>query len=276
MFDTNDLPGRVPAWQLPGAPENRWPVFFALMAAVFLQRAVPLEYVVFPRWPLILLECSLLVVLAVINPVPLTKFARAGTTATLIVLAAIAAAARWPAIAVGTLVLIGVLSVRPQRLTRLTRLAGVLTVALLAAITVDNTASAVVLDYRIVTGQVSNNPAVLLGSGGAVFVTNIIVFGIWYWSMDLGGPLARAGAREDAPRWPDFLFPQTAQPDLAPPNWQPRFIDYLYVSFTNVVAFSPTDTQPLTARAKAMMAIQSVVALSTLALVFARAVNVLD
>ncbi len=246
------------------------------MAAVFLQRAVPLEYVVFPRWPLLLLECSLLVVLAVINPVPLTKSARASTTATLFVLAAIAAAARWPAITLGTLVLIGVLSIRPQRLTRLSRLAAVLTVALLAAITVDNTASALVLDYRIVSGQVSNNPAVLLGSGGAVFITNIIVFGIWYWSMDLGGPQARAGTGADAPRWPDFLFPQTAQPDLAPPNWQPRFIDYLYVSFTNVVAFSPTDTLPLTPRAKAMMAIQSIVALSTLALVFARAVNVLD
>ena len=65
---------------------------------------------------------------------------------------------------------------------------------LLAAITLDNTASALVLGYRIVTGQVSNNPAVLLGSGGAVFVTNIIVFGIWYWKIDLGGPLGRAGA----------------------------------------------------------------------------------
>lgn len=246
------------------------------MAAVFLQRAVPLEYVVFPRWPLILLEWLLLVVLAVINPVPLTKSARARITVTLFVLAAIAAAAHWPAIAVGTLLLIPVISIRPERLTRLTRLGTVLTLAILAAITIDNTASALVLDYRIVSGQVSNNPAVLLGSGGAVFITNIIVFGIWYWSMDLGGPQVRGGAGRDSPRWPDFLFPQTAQPDLAPPNWQPRFIDYLYVSFTNVVAFSPTDTLPLTPRAKAMMAIQSIVALSTLALVFARAVNVLN
>lgn len=275
MFDANDMSGRVPAWQLPGAPENRWPVFFALMAAMFLQRAVPLEYVVVPRWPLLLLEWLLLLVLAVINPVPLTKPARVRVTMTLLALAAIAAAAHWPAIAVGTLLLIPVIGVRPQRLTRPTRLGAALTVALLAAITVDNAASALVLDYRILTGQVSNNPAVLLGSGGAIFVTNIIMFGIWYWTVDLGGPEARAEGGE-APRWPDFLFPQTSQPDLAPPNWQPRFIDYLYVSFTNVVAFSPTDTQPLTARAKAMMAIQSVVALSTLALVFARAVNVLD
>ena len=271
----DDEPTTRPDWQRPGVPEHRWPVFFALMAAVFLQRAVPLEYVVFPRWPLLFLEWLLLVVLAVINPVPLTKPARLGATATLLALAAIAGAAHWPAIAVGTLLLIGVIGVGPQRLTRLTRLGTVLTVALLAAITVDNTASALVLDYRIISGQVSNNAAVLLGSGGAVFITNIIVFGIWYWSIDLGGPLGRAGAGEGAQRWPDFLFPQTAQPGLAPPNWQPRFVDYLYVSFTNVVAFSPTDTLPLTARAKAMMAIQSIVALSTLALVIARAVNVL-
>jgi uncharacterized membrane protein len=128
-----------------------------------------------------------------------------------------------------------------------------------------------------VTGQVSNNPAVLLGGGGAVFATCIIVYGIWYWLVDLGSPSGRTGADAHYPaaRYPDFLFPQSEKPDLAPPGWQPRFVDYLYLSFTNVVAFSPTDTLPLTPRAKALMALQSVVALSTLVLVVARAVNVL-
>jgi len=118
---------------------------------------------------------------------------------------------------------------------------------------------------------------VLLGGGAAVFVTNIIVFGICYWTIDLGGPLGRAGtdARHPASRYPDFVFPQSEKPDLAPSGWQPRFPDYLYLSFTNVVAFSPTDTMPLTPRAKGLMAVQSVVALSTLVLVIARAVNVL-
>ena len=103
------------------------------------------------------------------------------------------------------------------------------------------------------------------------------MFGIWYWELDLGGPFARAGVDERHPRriYPDFLLPQTDRPALAPEDWEPRFLDYLYVSLTNVIAFSPTDTMPLTRRAKAMMAVQSLVAVSTLALVIARAINVL-
>ena len=114
----------------------------------------------------------------------------------------------------------------------------------------------------------------LLGSGAAIFVTNIIVFGIWYWELDRGGPFARrAGTRP----YPDFLFPQM-DPDtakLARPGWRPTFVDYLYVSITNVMAFSPTDTMPLSRWAKAMMTVQAMVALCTAGLVIARAVNVL-
>ena len=257
-------------------PESRWPVFFAVIAAIFLQRAVPLEYTVLPRWPLILLEGLLLVVLALVNPVPEPISVRLRTAATLSVLGAIAVAAHWPLIATGVAALV-ITEIAQIRLPRFTAVGSAATLVLLAAITLDNVASAAVLDYRIVTGQVSNNAAVLLGSGGAVFVTNIIVFGIWYWTIDLGGPLGRAGtdARDCASRYPDFLFPQSEKPALAPPGWRPRFPDYLYLSFTNVVAFSPTDTMPLTSRAKGLMAVQSVVALSTLLLVVARAVNVL-
>ncbi|MBN7299866.1 hypothetical protein IUU89_28550, partial [Mycobacteroides abscessus subsp. abscessus] len=75
---------------------------------------------------------------------------------------------------------------------------------------------------------------------------------------------------------PDFMFPQMANPELAPPDWRPKFPDYLYVSFTNVVAFSPTDTMPLSRWAKMLMTLQSMVALSTVALVLARAVNILS
>ena len=268
---------QLPVWQRPNAPENRWPVFIALIAAIFLQRAIPLEYTGLPRWPLISLEGLLLLVLALTNPVPLTRSVRLRTAAILVVLAAIALAAHWPLIAVGAVVLVVITAITPIRLTGFTKLGTASALVLLAAITVDNTASALVLAYRIVTGQVSNNPAVLLGSGGAVFFTNIIVFGIWYWAIDLGGPLGRAGAdtRDPASRYPDFLFPQVEKPDLAPPGWHPRFLDYFYASFTNVVAFSPSDTMPLTPRAKSLMALQSVVALSTLFLVVARAVNVL-
>ena len=88
---------------------------------------------------------------------------------------------RWPLVAMEVLLLVVLLVLNPIKLTRPTRLGKTASYLLLAAITVDNTASAVILDYHIVTGKVSNDPAVLLGSGAAVFITNIIVFGIWYW-----------------------------------------------------------------------------------------------
>jgi hypothetical protein len=224
---------RLPAWLQPGNPESRWPVLVALIAAIVMQRAIPVAYTVVPRWPLIAMELLLLVILVTLNPRRLTRDTTYG---------------RWASF------------------------------VLLAAITIDNTTSAILLDYRILTGEVSNDPEVLLGSGAAVFVTNIIVFGIWYWELDLGGPFARQAPLENRNpkrRYPDFMFPQMDARQVAPKDWEPRFLDYLYVSVTNVMAFSPTDTMPLTHRAKAMMTVQALVAVSTIALVFARAVNVL-
>jgi hypothetical protein len=103
-------------------------------------------------------------------------------------------------------------------------------------------------------------------------VTNVLLFGLWYWEFDRGGPLRRASGREAAP---DFMFPQMADPRMAPDGWRPSLIDYLYVSFTNATAFSPTDTMPLTPTAKVLMAVQSLASLITVGLVFARAVNIL-
>lgn len=231
--DTDDVAPNhehhLPPWLRPGDPESRWATLTALIVAMALQLAVPDQYTVVPRWPLITLEALLLAVLVLINPTKFTRTNAFERTASMV---------------------------------------------LLAAITLDNIASAVVLDVQILTGKVSQEAELLLGSGGAVFLTNIIVFGIWYWEMDLGGPFAR-GSTDRKLRHPDFLFPQTDNPRIAGPDWAPRFADYLYVSFTNVVAFSPTDTMPLTRRAKSLMALQSMVAVSTLALVIARAVNVL-
>jgi hypothetical protein len=113
----------------------------------------------------------------------------------------------------------------------------------------------------------------LLFAGAVLWLTNVLIFGIWYWELDRGGP-ARRLTRSNASTPPDFLFPQMAQPGLAP-GWRPGFVDYLYTSFTNATAFSPTDTMPLSAMAKLLMAIQSLIALTTILLVVARAVNVL-
>ena len=113
----------------------------------------------------------------------------------------------------------------------------------------------------------------LLFAGAVLWLTNVLIFGIWYWELDRGGP-ARRLAQSNASRPPDFLFPQMTQPGLAP-GWRPGFVDYLYTSYTNATAFSPTDTMPLSAMAKLLMAIQSLIALTTILLVVARAVNVL-
>jgi uncharacterized membrane protein len=108
----------------------------------------------------------------------------------------------------------------------------------------------------------------LLISAITVWLTNVLVFALWYWELDRGGPAARrgpGGARGD------FLFPQ----QTAPEAWTPGFVDYLYLSFTNATSLGPTDTLPLTAWAKLLMMLQALVSLLTLVLVAAHAVNVL-
>jgi hypothetical protein len=112
----------------------------------------------------------------------------------------------------------------------------------------------------------------LLVAGTLVLATNVITFGLLYWQLDSGGPAGRAA---DPVPYPDFQFPQTATTGLAAPGWRPRFPDHLYLAFTNVVAFSPTDTMPLTSRAKALMALQSLISVAVLIVVLARVINIL-
>jgi hypothetical protein len=113
--------------------------------------------------------------------------------------------------------------------------------------------------------------AQLLLKAGTVWGTNVITFGLWFWEFDRGGPVRRL--RPDPPL-PDFQFPQLENPQLAPPGWRPRLLDYVYLSFTNSIAFSPTDAMPLSARAKLMMLAESGISSVTILLVAARAVNI--
>ena len=113
----------------------------------------------------------------------------------------------------------------------------------------------------------------LLMSGGVVWLANAIAFGLAYWELDSGGPVARALSEE--PRKPDFQFPQDENPQLAREGWAPRLMDYFYVSLTNAMAFSPTDAMPLTRLAKTLMAAESTLSAVTILLVAARAVNIL-
>jgi hypothetical protein len=105
-----------------------------------------------------------------------------------------------------------------------------------------------------------------------IWLTSLLIFALWYWEMDRGGPGKRA-AGHDQP--PDFLFPQMSDDRIEPLEWRPKFIDYLYVSLTNNTAFSPTDTMPLTPMAKSVMGIQAIASLVTIGLIVSRAVNIL-
>ena len=117
-------------------------------------------------------------------------------------------------------------------------------------------------------------PAKLLITGGAIWLTNIVVFGLWYWEFDRGGPVARALSLKNL--YPDFQFPQmTSPPEMVPPDWEPAFLDYLYLAFTNASAFSPTDVMPMSRWAKVAMTVQSLISIVTVALVVSRAVNIL-
>ena len=162
--------------------------------------------------------------------------------------------------------------INPVRLTRETTAARYLSLLLVAVLSADNGASAVLLDAKLIRGTAGSGAGPLLAAAAAIYLTNIIAFAIWYWEFDRGGPFARA--RADS-RYPDFLFPQMTQAHLARPDWRPEYADYLFVSLTNATAFSPTDTLPLTRWAKLLMSAQSIVALSTVALVIARAINIL-
>jgi hypothetical protein len=113
----------------------------------------------------------------------------------------------------------------------------------------------------------------LIVSGVVIWLTNFLIFGLWYWELDRGGPGKRASGHDEPP---DLLFPQMSDDRIEPRDWRPKFIDYLYVSLTNATAFSPTDTMPLTPMAKSVMGVQSLVSLVTIGLIVSRAVNILQ
>ncbi len=146
-----------------------------------------------------------------------------------------------------------------------------LTIFLIGVITVANMASMALLVHHLLNAHVSQGRS-LIYSAVAVWLTNVIVYGLWFWEMDRGGPHLRAGVDV---LLPDLQFPQMENPQLAAPDWRPRFFDYLYTSFANGTSFAPADAMPLSLRAKALFASESIVSLVTIAVVAARAVNIL-
>jgi uncharacterized membrane protein len=167
--------------------------------------------------------------------------------------------------------LIGMSMATPKQLEHEHPLRRQVAIGLTAFVTAANVYSLGALTHFLLHHKVSNGRE-LIGSGVLIWLTNFLIFGLWYWEMDRGGPGRRAAGHDGAP---DFLFPQMNDDRVEPPDWRPKFIDYLYVSLTNATAFSPTDTMPLTPTAKSIMGIQSLVSLVTIGLIVSRAVNIL-
>ena len=163
---------------------------------------------------------------------------------------------RWLLPAVGGLLLVGLVIANPRRVSGRSTALRASSIVLTGLISLANAISAVRLLRSLLRGQATEDAALLLRWGGAIWLTNIVIFSLWYWELDRGGPAARA---EGAHQYPDLLFPQMMSPEVAPDDWEPAFLDYFYLAFTNATAFSPTDVLPLTRWAKMLMLAQSAI-----------------
>jgi len=181
----------------------------------------------------------------------------------------------WWVFPVVELAALGAVIIRdPGRIDRRTRAARRATLVLIVLLTVGTCGGLVVLILDILSPTYGPNvgATAILGRGVMVWVTNVVVFSLWFWELDRGGAAERAAASNIPP---SFGFPEEAMPELAAEGWIPRYPDYLYLSYTNATAFSPTDTLPVRTWAKMTMMLESVISLVTAILVIARAINVL-
>jgi uncharacterized membrane protein len=218
--------------------ESRYPAAAAILVASVLYLVLPSALVVGPRYVVPALELVLLVPLLVGNP---------------------------------------------RRMTRETRALRWVSIGLLLLIAAANLSSLVLLVDQLVNGATKNGGQLLLGAA-QVWITNIIVFALAYWELDRGGPVVRTRMPRSQLPPADFRFPQDEDHDAidevaaryaAKSDWSPAYLDYLYVSVTNSSAFSPTDTMPLSHRAKVLMGTESISALMLSVLVIARGVSLL-
>lgn len=207
-----------------------------------------------PRWPVALAILVVLFLLVVLpgrfRLFPVWSLYLAGA----VVLAPMAAVA---------------ISAAKTRWLRVERMVTLLFVTIAAAGTL---AALRALIAAIVLGSTEMHGLTLLSSSVAVWVSNVLMFSLLYWQTDRDGP----GVRGSGSSQPDWLFPQEGAPSAdVPPGWRPTFVDYLFLAFSTATAFSPTDVLPLTPRAKMMMLLESAIALVTIVVVGARAINVL-
>jgi uncharacterized membrane protein len=172
------------------------------------------------------------------------------------------------------LLLVALVAANPADVRRRATWLRPLALTLIGALVIVVLISDVVLIVDLVRGsEVTKEAASLLTSGALVWIGTALVFGLLYWELDSGGPLARLERRRP---YPDFAFAQQLSPELAPAGWRPRYVDYLLLGLTTSTAFSPTDVMPMTPWAKLTMGLQSLISLTVIGLVIARAVNVFE
>jgi uncharacterized membrane protein len=177
----------------------------------------------------------------------------------------------WLLPALEAVLVLGLMLASPRELTHEHPRRRPWALGMIALVSAANIFAVVSLSKNLLHHRVHGGRGLII-AGMVIWLTNFMIFALWYWEMDRGGPGVRAAGHDGAP---DFLFPQMSDDRIEPRDWRPGFIDYLYVSLTNATAFSPTDTMPLTSMAKIVMGIQSLVSLVTIGLIVSRAVNIL-
>jgi hypothetical protein len=181
--------------------------------------------------------------------------------------------ARWAFVVVVFALLAILIIGDPGRIDRDSRWLRALTGTLIGLISVVNASAAVRLVAGIIDGaKFSTDANILLASGGAIWLTNVLAFGLWYWDLDRGGAAARA---RGAGHQPAFVFPEMTHAQYVGADWYPKFMDYLHLSFTTATAFSPTDVSAIRSWAKLMMMSEAAISLVVAVLVVSRAVNIL-
>lgn len=188
-----------------------------------------------------------------------------------------------PALVLVVLIPLSVLAPHRRIDTRRSRFASIV---LIAIVNFFNLASVLLLiaSFFHPVHRTVHQPGLLLRIGAQIWLTNILVFALWYWELDADGPDARSRATGATDvRNADFLFPQMQMtiaggglPECIDPRWMPRFFDYFYLAFVTATAFSPADVVPLSRWAKALMTAEALVSLVTIAIVLSRAISLIE
>ena len=210
-----------------------------------------------PRWPIVA-SLGFFVVVSIVLRIAVPERSSLGPV--------------WLVPSVGIGLLLVLLAADPARVSGHRRWLRRLAIALVSLLACAALASTVELIADLVEGaKVTDSASSLLASGAVIWLGNVLVFSLFYWLLDSGGPLARY--RGEHP-YPDFAFTQHMSPELSPPGWRTQYADYLILALTTSTAFSPTDVMPMARWAKLTMSLQSLISLTVVGLVIARAVNV--